>query len=179
MKTTKPRTLSFLLGATVIIGPPSFENEVHSESPSQTAPALVQEVPPETPVPNSPANDESTSKPKNLVEELTDVATLQTNDPFANTFAMLKRAAADNPVTSPLSALTGSSDLQLRGTVTDAADTALALIEIGKTGVHVVRVGDTLSLSGGGRRANVTILAIHRQSVEVEYGNFEDSIIIR
>ena len=114
-----------------------------------------------------------------LVDQIADLTTLQTNDPFANTFAMLKRAASDNPVTSTLSALSGSADLQLRGTIRDASDSTLALVEVGQTGVHVVRVGDTLSLSGGGRRANVTILAIHRQSIEVEYGNFEDAITIR
>ena len=181
MKTNKPRITIFIIGVSLLLGPPNLVTQLQSQASKQrqatlTQPSRLQA----TAVAQKPEPD---PKPENIstniINQLADIPTIQTNDPFANTFAMLQRAASDNPITSTLSAMTGSSDLQLKGTVVDSSDTSLALIEVGRTGVHVVRVGDTLSLSGGGRSANVTILAIHRQKIEVEYGNFEDTIIIR
>jgi len=177
MKTTKPRLIALLIGATILLGPPNFVTELHSQVPKGGQPSLIQ--PDRLQVIKAAEAAKAQNAPTNIMNKLADIASIQTNDPFANTFAMLQRAAADNPITTTLNAMTGSSDLQLKGTVMDAAETSLALVQVGKTGVHVVKVGDTLSLSGGGRSANVTILAIHRQSIEVEYGNFEERIIIR
>ena len=180
MKTNKPRLTIFIIGTCLLLGPRSFVTELHSQALKQGQPTLSQPTRLQASATQEPEREpEPENTSTNILNKLADIPTLQTNDPFANTFAMLQRAAADNPITTTLSAMTGSSDLQLKGTVVDSADTSLALVEVGKTGVHVVRVGDTLSLSGGGRSANVTILAIHRQSIEVEYGNFEDRIVIR
>jgi len=189
MKTTTSPTYTVLLGAAILFGLSNPNHKVHSQSPlkantdsskpTATPAALESNTPASAAPPTVALQENKPTQPSDILSELADVPTLQTNDPFANTFAMLQRATAENPITSTLNARSGSSDLQLRGTVVDANEQALALVEVGRTGVHVVRVGDTLSLSGGGRSANVTILAIHRQSIEVEYGNFEDSIIIR
>ena len=172
MKNQHYRPLSALLGVGFLIGigdlHPQATEPIQSPPKKANAEAVA-----------TNAKEKATTTSTNLIDKLADVANLETNDPFANTFAMLKRATEENPVTSTLNAITGSSDLQLKGTARDAANQALALVEVGSTGVHVVRVGDTLSLSNGGRRSNVTILAIHRQSIEVEYGKFEDSITIR
>lgn len=178
MKSTTTHTLTLLIGTALLLGPPSLQPRLHSQQSADHNSEAASVNPNRGAETTATATTDSGTS-TNLVEKIADLTTLQTNDPFANTFAMLKRAASDNPVTSTLSALSGSADLQLRGTIRDAADGTLALVEVGQTGVHVVRVGDTLSLSGGGRRANVTILAIHRQSIEVEYGNFEDAITIR
>ena len=177
MKTTTSPTYKLLFGAAILFGLSNLNHTLYSQSPLKANSDPTKPVNAKT----APADTEEARavSPNDIVNELADVPTLQTNDPFANTFAMLKKATADNPITTTLSSMTGSSDLQLKGTVVDKNDQALALVEVGKTGVHVVRVGDSLSLSGGGRSANVTILAIGRQSIEVEYGNFEDSIIIR
>lgn len=172
MKNQHYRPLSALLGAGFLLGIGNLHPQ--ATEPIQSAPKKNKtEAVAKDPEP------QNTATSTNLVDKIADVANLETNDPFANTFAMLKRATEENPVTTTLNAISGSADLQLKGTARDSANQTLALVEVGNTGVHVVKVGDTLSLSNGGRRSNVTILAIHRQSIEVEYGKFEDSITIR
>lgn len=170
IQSKRPQTL--LLSATLLLGSEILYHQAHSQSSGlQSIPAATN-----APVGATRTHEKSST---NIVKKLADLPILRTNDPFANTFAMLKRAATDNPITSTLSALSGNNGLQLKGSVVDEEGQRLALVEIGSTGVHVVREGDTLSLSGGGRSANVTIINIRRQSVEVEFGNFEDSVIIR
>lgn len=123
-----------------------------------------------------PANPATTSAAPELGPEL---PIKKTNDPFANTLEMLKQVSENNPVTSTLSALTGSLDMRLRGAVIDGDGNSLALLELGNGQVHVVRVGDTVSLKTSGNNSSVKIIAIHRQSVELEFGDFEDFIVIR
>ena len=104
---------------------------------------------------------------------------LATNDPFANSEAMRQRAIGTESSGPSVSALLDQSGLSVHGAVRDASGKELALIEIGRSGVHGVREGDVLSISSGGRSASITIVSIQRQSVEVEFGSFEDRIIIR
>ena len=174
MKTTLNHSKIIVLSASLLFSSDTLINRAHSQgTPASALPASKLES-------ATPAADQKEAEgTTNIVQKLADLPILKTNDPFANTFAMLKRAATDNPITSTLSAIGGNSGLQLRGSVVDSNNQRLALVEVGRTGVHVVREGDVLSLSGGGRSANVTIVQIHKQSVEVEFGNFEDSVIIR
>ena len=123
-----------------------------------------------------PVSPESTMAEPDLSPEL---PIKKTGDPFANTMEMLKRVSENNPVTSTLSALTGSLDMRLRGAVIDGDGNALALLELGNGQVHVVKVGDTVSLKTSGKNSSVKIMAIHRQSVELEFGDFEDFIVVR
>jgi len=114
-----------------------------------------------------------------LPEIQSDLPIKKTNDPFANTMEMLKRVTQNNPVASTLSALTGSMNMRLRGAVIDSEGNSLALLEIADGQVHVVKVGDTLSLKTHGKNSSVKIMAIHRQSVELEFGDFEEFVVVR
>ena len=92
---------------------------------------------------------------------------------------MLRKVTENNPVASTISALTGSMDMRLRGAVIDDEGNSLALLEIADGQVHVVKEGDTLSLRTHGKNSSVKIMAIHRQSVELEFGDFEDFVVVR
>ncbi len=170
-KTKRPQTL--LLSAALLMGSNAISQQVHSQASDAYATSTNRVDAPQE-QPKEP--EEGTT---NIVKKLANLPILKTNDPFANTFEMLKRAATDNPISNTIATLSGNSGLRLKGSVVDGSNQKLALIEVGNTGVHVVREGDTLRLSSGGRSANVTIRHIHRQSVEVEFGKFEDSVIIR
>ncbi len=177
MKTTSKRTQALLLGTAVFFGSQAMQPLAQSQGNTTTL--KPQPIPASKPPVITAETEQAKEGTTNIIQKLADLPILKTNDPFANTFAMLKRAATDNPIATTLSNLSGNSGLQLRGSVVDSNNQRLALVEVGRTGVHVVREGDTLSLAGGGRSANVTILQINKQSVEVEFGNFEDSVIIR
>ena len=103
----------------------------------------------------------------------------KTNDPFANTMEMLRKVTQNNPVASTISALTGSMNMRLRGAVIDDEGHSLALLELAEGQVHVVRVGDTVSLKTHGKNSSVKIMAIHRQSVELEFGDFDEYVVVR
>ncbi len=113
-------------------------------------------------------------------DELTsDLPIKKTNDPFANTMEMLRKVTHNNPVASTISALTGSMDMRLRGAVIDDDGQSLALLEFAQGQVHVVKVGDTVSLKTHGKNSSVKIMAIHRQSVELEFGDFDEYVVVR
>ncbi len=112
-------------------------------------------------------------------ESIGDLPIKKTNDPFANTMEMLRKVTQNNPVASTISALTGSMDMRLRGAVIDDEGHSLALLELAQGQVHVVRVGDTVSLRTHGKNSSVKIMAIHRQSVELEFGDFDEYVVVR
>ena len=126
--------------------------------------------------PISEAAPTLTGKPSETIGNL---PIKKTNDPFANTVEMLRKVTTDNPVTNTLSALTGSMNMRLRGAVIDDEGNSLALLEIGNGLVHVVKVGDTLSLKTHDKNSSVKIMAIHRQSVELEFGDFDEFVVVR
>lgn len=156
MKTVPTHYRKLLLCFGLLLAPQFSQTEtVPSESPPKVAPTeTVQEPSPEGPI-------------------------QKTSDPFANTMEMLRRVTENNPVASTISALTGSMDMRLRGSVIDGDGNALALLELAEGQVHVVKVGDTLSLRTHGKNSSVKIMAIHRQSVELEFGDFEDYVVVR
>lgn len=131
------------------------------------------------PSPSTESSSKIEAEVETLPEIQSDLPIKKTNDPFANTMEMLKRVTENNPVASTISALTGSMDMRLRGAVIDDDGNTLALLEIADGQVHVVKVGDTLSLRTHGKNSSVKIMSIHRQSVELEFGDFEEFVVVR
>lgn len=131
------------------------------------------------PNPSSSNTPELEAEVEELSEIQPNLPIKKTNDPFANTMEMLKKVTQNNPVASTISALTGSMDMRLRGAVIDDEGNSLALLEIADGQVHVVKVGDTLSLKTHGKNSSVKIMSIHRQSVELEFGDFEEFVVVR
>ncbi len=122
---------------------------------------------------------EPVSTPETEITDAGPVRIKKTNDPFANTVAMIRKVSENNPLSNTISAITGSMNLRLRGAVIDKEGNSFALLEVDKGAVHVVQVGDSLSLKTHGHNSSVKIMAIHRQSVEVEFGEHESYIIVR
>lgn len=161
MKTKHPSLATLALSFGLVFSPQFGHSEPSPEQASS----------------NQPPSKETEETVADIIGK--EIPVKKTNDPFANTTEMLKRVTESNPLTSTLSALTGSLDMQLRGSVIDDDGNALALLEISDGKVHVVRVGDTLSLRTHGKNSSVKIMAIHRQSVELEFGDFDEYVVVR
>lgn len=146
------------------------------QSQSQSAPTAKRNAAsPQGPTTTPPTNQPSL----NVTNILADIAITQTNDPFASSSVMVQKATIGDTATATVTSSTGSANLKLHGVVIGDNGNTLALISLDKSGIHVVREGDQLSLSTGSRAGKVSITAIHRKSVEIEYGTFDNSVTIR
>lgn len=103
-----------------------------------------------------------------------------TRDPFATTGSMRDRAAdASGSPRFVASSGSGLPRLSLRGYAEPRGKAPVALIEVEGQGVYVVRSGDTVGLTVGGKSSILKVVALEASSARVEAGSLGQVIVVR
>lgn len=101
-------------------------------------------------------------------------------DPFAPTDRLLQASTSGGAaVFQPLQQAATIPIMHLRGLVQDKDGTQVALLEIEKGGVHIVREGDTVGLYEMGANTVIRVRKINRLNLVVEAGSLGQLIIVR